>query len=133
MDVLYLKKIFHNTYHLKYFRFISSTSAGPLIRCCTNLLAIVTAVSGPVVVVVFFLITINGEEEQEFWFGAEVCVYITCPLLALTVFGTVNCCKVSLTSRLIPSYQIQAIKLNIGVTIFTNVAMFIFLVKVILG
>ena len=33
MDVIYLKKIFHNTYHLKYFtyfRFISPTSAGPL-------------------------------------------------------------------------------------------------------
>lgn len=113
-------------------RFISSTSASPVIRCCTNLLAVVTAVSGPVLVVAFFLITTNGEEEQiqqEFWFGAEVCVYIICPLLALTVFGTVNCCKVSMTSRLLPSYQIQAIKLNIGVTISTNVAMFIFLVQ----
>ena len=75
------------------------------------------------VVVAFFLITTNGEKDLqvELWFGAEVCVYIICPLLALTVFGTVNCCKVSLTSRLLPSYKIQAIKLNIGVTISTNV------------
>ena len=112
---------------------MSSTSASPLVRCCTNILAVVTAVSGPVVVVAFFLITSSGEQDhlqQEFWFGAEVCVYIICPLLALTVFGTVNCCKVSMTSRLLPSYQIQAIKLNIGVTISTNVAMFIFLIQV---
>eukprot|EP00092_Neocalanus_flemingeri_P011620 GFUD01012521.1.p1 GENE.GFUD01012521.1~~GFUD01012521.1.p1 ORF type:complete len:333 (-),score=102.02 GFUD01012521.1:700-1698(-) len=113
-------------------RFLSSTSASQLIRCCSNILAVVTAVSGPIVVVAFFLITSSGDQDplqQEFWFGAEVCVYIICPLLVLTVFGTVNCCKVSMTSRLLPSYQIQAIKLNIGVTISTNVAMFVFLVQ----
>ena len=120
---------------MPYLRFVSSTSATLLVQCCTNVLALLAAVSGPVLVIAFFLITTNGEEEQiqqEFWFGAEVCVYIICPLLALTVFGTVNCCKVSMTSRLLPSYQIQAIKLNIGVTICTNVAMFIFLVQVIM-
>ena len=88
------------------------------------------------VVVAFFLITTNSEQEQiqeDFWFGAEDCVWLICPLLALKMFGTVNCCKVSMTSRLLPSYQIQAIKLNIGVTIFTNVAMFIFLLQVIVG
>jgi len=113
-------------------RFISSTSANTVIRCCTNILAMVTAVSGPVVVVAFLLITSTGIQDnphQEFWFGAEVCVYIICPLLVLTVFGTVNCCKVSMTSRLLPSSQIQAIKLNIGVTICTNIAMFVFLVQ----
>ena len=114
-------------------RFISSTSSSTLVRCCTSLLAMVAAVSAPVVLVAFFLITSNHEGDnlhQEFWFGAEVCVYIIVPLLTLTIFGTVNCCKVSMTSRLLPYNQIQAIKLNIGVSILTNISIFVFLVQV---
>jgi len=113
-------------------RFISSTSSSTLVRCCTSLLAMVAAVSAPVVLVAFFLITSNHEGDnlhQEFWFGAEVCVYIIVPLLTLTIFGTVNCCKVSMTSRLLPYNQIQAIKLNIGVSILTNISIFVFLVQ----
>jgi len=112
-------------------RFLSSTSASQLVRCCTNILTVITAISGPVVVATFLIISSGDQDplQQEFWFGAEVCVYIICPLLVLTVFGTVNCCKVSMTSRLLPPYQIQAIKLNIGVSISTNIAMFVFLVQ----
>jgi len=113
-------------------RFISSTSSSTLVRCCTSLLAMVAAVSAPVVLVAFFLITNNPEGDnlhQEFWFGAEVGVYIIVPLLTLTIFGTVNCCKVSMTSRLLPSNQIQAIKLNIGVSILTNISIFVFLIQ----
>merc|ERR1711874_691594 len=113
-------------------RFISSTSSSTLVRACTSTLAMITAVSAPVLVVAFFLITNSHEQghlHQEFWFGTEVCVYIIFPLLILTIFGTVNCCKVSMTSRLLPSTQIQAIKLNIGVSVLTNISVFIFLVQ----
>ena len=34
--------------------------------------------------------------DQELSFGLEICVYVIFPLLLLTVFGTVNCCKVEL-------------------------------------
>jgi len=113
-------------------RFISSTSSSSLVKCCTSILAMVAAVSAPVVLVAFFLVTGNHEGNdlhQEFWFGTEVCIYIIIPLLTLTVFGTVNCCKVSMTSRLLPSNQIQAIKLNIGVSILTNISIFVFLIQ----
>jgi hypothetical protein len=113
-------------------RFISSTSSSTLVRACTIIMAMLTAVSAPVLVVAFFLITNSHEEgnlHQEFWFGTEVCVYIILPLLILTIFGTVNCCKVSMTSRLLPSTQIQAIKLNIGVSVLTNISVLIFLVQ----
>jgi len=65
----------------------------------------------------------------EVWFGVEVAVYVILPLLALTVFGTVNYCRVSLTNRLLPTHQVQAVKLNIGVTVTANLAIFLFLVE----
>ena len=68
------------------------------------------------------------ELDTEFWFGVEICVYVIFPLLLLTVFGTVNCCKVSLSSRMLPTKQVQAIKINIAVTVSTNIALFLFLV-----
>ena len=70
------------------------------------------------------------EFDTEFWFGVEICVYVIFPLLLLTVFGTVNCCKVSLSSRMLPTKQVQAIKINIAVTVSTNIALFLFLVQV---
>ena len=70
------------------------------------------------------------ELDTEFWFGVEICVYVIFPLLLLTVFGTVNCCKVSLSSRMLPTKQVQAIKINIAVTVSTNIALFLFLVQV---
>ena len=70
------------------------------------------------------------ELDTEFWFGVEICVYVIFPLLLLTVFGTVNCCKVSMSSRMLPTKQVQAIKINIAVTVSTNIALFLFLVQV---
>ena len=71
------------------------------------------------------------ELDYQFWFGVEICVYVIFPLLLLTVFGTVNCCKVSMTSRMLPTNQIQAVKINIAVTVTTNITLFLFLVQVI--
>ena len=68
--------------------------------------------------------------DGEFWFGVEVGVYIIFPLLLLTIFGTVNCCKVSMSSRMVPTHQVQAIKINIGLTVTTNFTLFLFLVQV---
>jgi len=83
----------------------------------------------PIGVIICLILMNNDAETNEFWFGVEVCAFVIAPLLCLTVFGTVNCCKVSMTSKLLPTHEIQAIKLNIGVTITTNIAVFVFLVQ----
>ena len=105
-----------------------------VLRGCTSLVALLLALAGPALVLAFQLTTEllawpSPPLTVELWFGVEIAVYIICPLLVLTVFGTVNYCKVSLTSRLLPAHQVQAIKLNIGVTILTNLAVFLFLVQ----
>jgi len=114
-------------------RFLSSTVGTPLLRSCTNLFTVMVALAGPSLVVAFYLITRDREPSLdtsgELWFGVEIAVYVIQPLLILTVFGTVNYCKASLTSRLLPLAQVQAIKLNIGVTIVTNLAIFLFLIQ----
>ena len=118
------------------FRFLSSTAAGGCLRCCSNWFCLLAAVSAPLAVAALLLLTrldiltLDKPLDREFWFGAEVGIYIILPLLVLTIFGTVNCCKVSMSSRLLPSLQIQAVKLNIGVTVCTNIALFVFLVQV---
>ena len=43
--------------------------------------------------------------EEEGWFGLEVGIYILLPLLVLTVFGTVNYCKVGVGNH-VPLSQI---------------------------
>ena len=109
---------------------------GPYLRCFLNTLSLIICVGGPVAVITCFILIRHDvfqsllHLDSEYWFGVEICVYIIFPLLLLTVFGTVNCCKVSSSSRVLPTHQIQAIKINIGVTISTNMAMFLFLVQV---
>jgi len=116
-------------------RFLSSTVPGPYLRCFLNTLSLIICVGGPVAVITCFILIRHDvfqsllHLDSEYWFGVEICVYIIFPLLLLTVFGTVNCCKVSSSSRVLPTHQIQAIKINIGVTISTNMAMFLFLVQ----
>ena len=115
-----LSHYIHSSYiqhrHSKYFqhfRFISLTSASLLLRCCTNILVIVTAVSGRVVISNVWA----RIYQARVLIRARVCVYIICPLLALTVFG----CDFSPASCI----SSQAIELNIGV-------LFIFLVNVLI-
>ena len=117
-------------------RFLASTTAGPILRGFLNTLTLLLTVCAPLAVVVCFVLIMLGvfesllELDSEFWFGVEICVYVIFPLLLLTVFGTVNCCKVSMSSRMLPTQQIQAIKINISVTVTTNIALFLFLVQV---
>ena len=117
-------------------RFISSTAAGAVLRFFLNSLTLLMAITGPVSVIVFFMLIKLDlfqslfELDTEFWFGVEVGVYIILPLLLLTIFGTVNCCKVSMSSRMLPTNQVQAIKINIGLTVTTNLTLFLFLVQV---
>ena len=117
-------------------RFIASTTAGAVLRFFLNTLTLLLAVCGPVSVVVFFILIKFDlfqslfQLDGEFWFGVEVGVYIIFPLLLLTIFGTVNCCKVSMSSRMVPTHQVQAIKINIGLTVTTNFTLFLFLVQV---
>jgi len=116
-------------------RFLASTTAGSILRCFLNTLTILLSICGPVSVVVcyiliqFDIIEPVMELDYQFWFGVEICVYVIFPLLLLTVFGTVNCCKVSMTSRMLPTNQIQAVKINIAVTVTTNITLFLFLVQ----
>jgi len=116
-------------------RFIASTTAGAVLRFFLNTLTLLLAIAGPVSVVVFFILIKFDlfqslfELDKEFWFGVEVGVYIIFPLLLLTIFGTVNCCKVSMSSRMVPTHQVQAIKINIGLTVTTNFTLFLFLVQ----
>jgi len=116
-------------------RFLASTTAGPILRSFLNTLTLLLALAGPIsVVTCFILIKFEVFEavmelDTEFWFGVEICVYVIFPLLLLTVFGTVNCCKVSMSSRMLPTKQVQAIKINIAVTVSTNIAIFLFLVQ----
>merc|ERR1712001_255312 len=113
-------------------RFLSSTVRLTCVRATFSLLALLVAIAGPALLLAFQILTSEQEDASlttELWFGVEVAVYIICPLLVLTVFGTVNYCKVSLTSRLLPSHQVQAVKLNIGVTVTANLAIFLFLVQ----
>ena len=117
-------------------RFISSTAAGAVLRFFLNSLTLLLALSAPIsVAVIFVLIDLDMlqpvmEFDKEFGFGVEVGVYIILPLLLLTIFGTVNCCKVSMSSRMLPTNQVQAIKINIGLTVTTNFMLFLFLVQV---
>lgn len=110
-------------------RFLSSTSINSLARNCLLCITILLALSLPIGVIICLILINTDTETNEFWFGVEVCAFVIAPLLCLTVFGTVNCCKVSMTSKLLPSHEIQAIKLNIGVTITTNIAVFVFLIQ----
>lgn len=116
-------------------RFLSSTAAGAVLRFFLNSLTLLLAICGPVSVVVFFILIKLDlfqslfDLDTEFWFGVEVGVYIILPLLLLTIFGTVNCCKVSMSSRMLPTNQVQAIKINIGLTVTTNLTLFLFLVQ----
>jgi len=113
-------------------RFLSSTVRVTCVRATFSLLALLGAIAGPALLLAFQILASEQEDASlttELWFGVEVAVYIICPLLVLTVFGTVNYCKVSLTSRLLPSHQVQAVKLNIGVTVTANLAIFLFLVQ----
>lgn len=116
---------------------MASTTAGPILRSFLNTLTLLLALAGPIAVVTCFILIkfevfeAVMELDTEFWFGVEICVYVIFPLLLLTVFGTVNCCKVSLSSRMLPTKQVQAIKINIAVTVSTNIALFLFLVQVI--
>merc|ERR1712212_64879 len=114
-------------------RFLSSTVR---VTCVRATLSLLVAIAGPALLLAFQILASEQEDASlttELWFGVEVAVYIICPLLVLTVFGTVNYCKVSLTSRLLPSHQVQAVKLNIGVTVTANLAIFLFLVQECLG
>ena len=117
-------------------RFIASTTAGAVLRFFLNTLTLLLAIGGPLSVVVFFILIKFDlfqslfQLDEEFWFGVEVGVYIIFPLLLLTIFGTVNCCKVSMSSRMVPSHQVEAIKINIGLTVTTNFTLFLFLVQV---
>ena len=130
----------HNTQtHFIASRFLSSTVPGPILRGFLNTLTILICVCAPVALVTCFIL-IKYEVFQtfewlhldsEYWFGLEICVYVIFPLLLLTIFGTVNCCRVANSSRMLPTHQIQAIKINIGVTITTNMALFLFLVQVV--
>jgi len=116
-------------------RFISSTAAGAVLRFFLNSLTLLLALCAPIsVAVIFVLIDLDMlqpvmEFDKEFGFGVEVGVYIILPLLLLTIFGTVNCCKVSMSSRMLPTNQVQAIKINIGLTVTTNFMLFLFLVQ----
>jgi len=117
-------------------RFLSSTVRLTCVRATLSFLALLVAIAGPALLLAFQILAAEQEDASlttELWFGVEVAVYIICPLLVLTVFGTVNYCKVSLTSRLLPSHQVQAVKLNIGVTVTANLAIFLFLVQECLG
>ena len=42
----------------------------------------------------------------------------------------INYFKVTMSSRMMPAHQIQAVKINIAVTVTTNLALFMFLVQV---
>jgi len=115
-------------------RFLVTTVDSKIMRTISILLSLVISISGPVLVITFYILNFRVKDRidlnwHQLWFGVEICVYIIIPLLILTIFGTVNYCKVSLTSRLLPTNQIQAVKLNIGVTVTTNIAIFLFLVQ----
>jgi hypothetical protein len=38
--------------------------------------------------------------------------------------------KVSISSRLLPSQEVQAVKTNIGLVVLTNISIFLFLIQV---
>ena len=59
------------------------------------------------------------ELDTELWFGVKICIFVMFPLPLLTVFGTFNCYKVSMSSRMLPTKRIQSIKINIAVTFIT--------------
>lgn len=122
-------------------RFLSATVSGPILRGFLNSLALLLCVGAPVALVTCSILIKYDvirtwswlDLDSEYWFGLEICVYVIFPLLLLTIFGTVNCCRVANSSRMLPTHQIQAIKINIGVTITTNIALFLFLVQESLG
>jgi len=116
-------------------RFLSSTTAGACLRGFLNTFIVLMCLIIPLSLAICFILVKFEifqsiiDLDQELSFGLEICVYVIFPLLLLTVFGTVNCCKVTMSSRMLPTPQIQAVKINIAVTVATNIALFIFLVQ----
>ena len=92
------------------FRFLSATVSGPILRGFLNSLALLLCVGAPVALVTCSILIKYDvirtwswlDLDSEYWFGLEICVYVIFPLLLLTIFGTVNCCRVANSSRMLP-------------------------------
>lgn len=115
-------------------RFLASTVGG-VVSICLQLLACLLALACPALLSAFHILRRDGPPAaarhaySELWFGLEVGLYILLPLLIITVFGTVNYCKVSISSRLMRSQEVQAVKTNIGLVVLTNMSIFLFLIQ----
>jgi len=114
-------------------RFLSS-SVGGVVSICLQLVTSLIAISCPALLVAFQILSTRRPSstfslDSEVWFGLEVGIYIILPLLCLTIFGTVNYCKISISSRKMPTYEVAAVKTNIGLVVITNISIFIFLIK----
>jgi len=114
-------------------RFVSAVVGGA-VSICIQLITTLLALSLPALLAAAHTISIQRPSstfslDPEVWFGLEVGIYIILPLLVLTIFGTVNYCKISISSRLMPRHEVTAVKTNIGLVVLTNISIFIFLIQ----
>jgi len=112
-------------------RFLFSSVRG-LANYCLQFVVCILALTLPALLAAFQIVSKQVtmfQQSPEVWFGIEIGVYIILPLLILTIFGTVNYCKVSISSRLIPTYEVAGIKTNIGLVVLSNISIFIFLIQ----
>eukprot|EP00088_Acartia_fossae_P019628 TRINITY_DN21469_c0_g2_i1.p1 TRINITY_DN21469_c0_g2~~TRINITY_DN21469_c0_g2_i1.p1 ORF type:complete len:352 (+),score=52.01 TRINITY_DN21469_c0_g2_i1:320-1375(+) len=112
-------------------RFLFSSVRG-LANYCLQFVTCILALTLPALLAAFQIVSKQVtmfQQSPEVWFGIEIGVYIILPLLILTIFGTVNYCKVSLSSRLIPTFEVAGIKVNIGLVVLSNISIFIFLIQ----
>jgi len=114
-------------------RFLAS-AVGGVVSICLQLISALIALSCPALLAAFQILSTQRPSstfslDSEVWFGLEVGVYIILPLFVLTIFGTINYCKISISSRLMPRYEITGVKVNIGLVVLTNISIFIFLIQ----
>jgi len=115
-------------------RFLAATVRNSIIKTSLHWITCFLSLAIPGLVLAFNVLAKQSHHQhiqnnKELWFGLEVSLYIILPLLILTIFGAVNYCQVSVTSRLLHKHEVLAIKNNIGLTLLTNSAIFLFLVQ----
>lgn len=115
-------------------RFLAATVRNSIIKTSLHWITCFLSIAIPGLVLAFNILAKQSHHDhldnnKELWFGLEVSLYIILPLLILTIFGAINYCQVSVTSRLLHKHEVLAIKNNIGLTLLTNSAIFLFLVQ----
>ncbi|XP_023344301.1 uncharacterized protein LOC111713623 [Eurytemora carolleeae] len=114
-------------------RFLYSTITGA-VNTCFQLISTLLALSCPTLLAAFQILSAQRPTskfylDNEVWFGLEVGTFIILPLFILTIFGTINYCKISISSRPMPSSELVGVKTNIGLVVITNISIFIFLIQ----